>query len=211
MSTSPATPATVASAEGGFPILRADAETDRSRERFERTSTVGRYGLLGCGAVAAGSGAGLVFAHYDDVAFAILAFGILLLVLGGVQHILYRRGRAHWPNQVLLFDGGAEVMLSNGDVRAIEWDDPKLKLEVQTQSDPANGGESATLFWRMDRSVPPCEITSEGFSRLQVEIVRHELSLHESRRGSRGRETRILEIGPSPPKPVPKSPTEWGP
>jgi hypothetical protein len=211
VSTSQATPVTVASSEGGFSILRLDAEMDRNRRNFERTSTFGRYGLLGFGAVAAGSGTALVAAHYATAAFAILAFGLLLMILGGVQHILYLRGRAHWPNQVLLFDGGVEVVLSNGDVRAIEWEDPKLDLEVQTQPEPLAGGESAILFWRMDRSIPPCAITPEGFARLQAEVVQHGLTFRETRRGPRGKEARLLEIRPAPPKPVVKSPSDWGP
>ena len=211
MSTSEASPATVASSDGGLSILRTDGDTDRSRRNFERSSIWGRYGLFGFGAVSTGSGAALVLARYSTAAYAILAFGLLLVVLGAVQHLLYLRGRAHWPNHVVLHEGGLEVVLSNGDVRAIEWDDPHLDLEVQTQPDTGSGGESATLFWRMDRSIPPCAITPEGFVQLQAEIVEHHLSLREARRGPRGRETRLLEIRPAPPKRAQMSPADWGP
>lgn len=197
--------------EGGISILRADAETDRERLRYERSSVFARFGLIGLGAVTLGSGAGLVLAHYALVAFAILAFGLLLMILGAVQHLLFLRGRDRWPTQLVLFDTGVEVVLRNGDVRAAEWNDPKLALEVQTHPRSDGSGDAATLFWRMDRSIPPCAITADGFAKLQGEIVGRGLSMNDSRRGPRRQETRVLQIGPAPPKTVAKSAADWGP
>ncbi|HYA58339.1 MAG TPA: hypothetical protein VEH57_07795 [Thermoplasmata archaeon] len=200
-----------AAGDVGFPVLRSGEEVDRLRRSVERPPAVGRYVLAGLGAVTLGSGAGLVLAHYSSLAFAILAFGLLLMVLGAVEHLLYLRGRAHWPEQMLLFEDGLELVLHNSEVRAAEWSDPHLDLEVHARALKSGDGAEYLLLWRMDRKVPPCSLTPEGFERLRAEAVRRDLHLQQYIRGSGRRELRVYTIGPAVKPPPPKSPADWGP
>jgi len=195
----------------GFSLLRPRAEMDRMRRSFERPTAIGRYALVALGAVTLGSGAGLVLAHYATIAFAILAFGLVLMALGAVQHLFYTQGKAHWPTEMSLHDSGVELLLHNGEIRAVEWSDPKIDLEILLRIPKAGAPPEATLMWRMDRKVPPCPLSAAGFERLEAAIAAHGLQIQEFRRGPRTRETRVIEVGPPPKKSMPKSPADWGP
>jgi hypothetical protein len=210
MTTSEAMATGVAGGEPGLPLLRVDPETERLRESGQRTATLGRYLLVGLGAVTLGSGVGLVFAHRDVVAFAFLAFGLLLMVLGAVQHLFYLRSRAHWPDQVILFASGIEVLLHNGEIRAAEWTDPDLDLELHVRQARTGEGKDILLVWGMDSKVPPCSLTTEGFERLRTEVIARGLGLRETRRGYGRKEVQVYTVGP-PAKRREHSPTEWGP
>jgi len=166
------------------------------RHVYERPTAVGRYALVGLGALTLGSGVGLVLAHYATIAFAILAFGLVLMILGALQHLVYVQGKAHWPDQLILFDGGVEVVLHNGDVRAVEWTDPKIDFEIHVRRAKRGEGEEAKLFWHMDRKVPPCPLSTEGFERIRVEALRRNLGYQELRRGRGRRELRVYLFGP---------------
>jgi len=180
------------------------------RESMVRTTAIGRFILLGLGAVTLGSGVGLVFAHDALVAFVFLAVGLLLMILGAVQHLIYLRSRANWPKEMLLFPDGLELVLNSGEIRAVEWGDPKLDLQVHVRPRRAGEGDDYLLAWGMDSKVQPCSITAEGFERIKQEVVARNLTFRDNRRGHGKRETRIYEIGPAPTKVV-KSAADWGP
>ncbi len=210
MATADPTPPAPPGGDPGVSILRTGIEVDDWRRRMERTVEWGRYVLLGFGAVALGSGTALVLAHRSIAAFVILAFGLLLMALGAVQHFYYRRGKALWPEQMLLFPDGLELVLHNGEIRSAEWSDPALDLEVHERPQWVGSADAVVLQWRMDTRVPPCPITADGFERLKREAVRRDLKLEEVRSGGGKRELRMFTFGPSS-RPVPKNPADWGP
>jgi len=201
--------------ETGLSILRVDAEAERTRLGGERTAVLGRYLLIGLGTVALGSGVGLVLArynapHYRFASFVLLAFGLFLMVLGAVQYLIYTRSRAHWPKEVLVFDNGLELVLHNGEIRAVEWNDPALRFELHERPGRAGHGDHALLVWQMDSKVPPCSLTPEGLDRLRHEAIARGLGFLETRRGHRKSEVRVYSISPAAKK-AEHSPTEWGP
>ncbi len=210
MATSAAAPPTHEGGDPGLAILRTGTEVDVWRRRSERTVELGRWVLLGFGALTLGSGAALVLAHRSVAAFVILAFGLLLMALGAVQHFYYRRGQALWPEQMLLFPDGLELVLHNGEIRTAEWDDPELDLEIHERPHWVGSADAVVLRWKMDTRVPPCPITAEGLERIQKEAIRRDLKLEELRAGRGKREVRMFTFGPST-KPVPKNPADWGP
>jgi hypothetical protein len=211
MSTPEVTVPGVPVGEAGLSILRVDEEAERTRRSGERTAVLGRYLLLGLGAIALGCGAALVLVHYKLAAFVLLAFGLFLMVLGAVQYLLYMRSRAHWPKEMLLFDDGLELVLYNGEIRAVAWTDPKLEFELHQRPGRAGKGDEALLVWGSDSRVPPCSLTSDGFERLRAEAIRRQLDFHETRRGHGAREVRVYAIKAAPPPKAAPSPSEWGP
>jgi len=197
-------------ADTGVSLLRTEEELETARRAYERPTAVGRYALVGLGALTLGSGVGLVLAHYATIAFAILAFGLVLMILGALQHLFYVQGKAHWPDQLTLLDGGVEVVLHNGDVRAFEWTDPKIDFEIHVRRSKRDDGEDARLFWHMDRKVPPCPLSAEGFDRIRTEALRRNLSYQEFRRGRGRRELRVYLFAAQE-VPKLKNAADWAP
>ncbi len=196
-------PPGVAAEESGLSILRSDAFADRLHHGMARPTQLGRYLLVGLGAVAVGAGVGLFFGHQVDVALAILLLGAILVVGGILQYRSFQRSQAHWPVKILLHEDGIELLLDNGEIRAAEWSDPKLDLEVHSRPSKRAGGFEVTLLWRMDRRIPPCPLTPEGFEHLRSEVEGRKLKLQEFHQGRPGREVRLYLIGPTaPPKPA---------
>lgn len=191
--------------ESGLSILRSDAFADRFRRGMNRTSQLGRYFLVGLGAVAVGSAVGLFFgrqtvSHQTDVALAILLLGVILVVGGIAEYRSTQRRQAHWPVKILLHEDGIELLLDNGEVRGAEWNDPKLDLEVHSRPSKRAAGSEVTLVWRMDRRIPPSPLSPEGFEHLRTEVMRRKLKLQEFHQGRPGRELRLYLIGPTPPE-----------
>ncbi len=199
-----------AAGETGIPLLRADAAAEAHRASTMRTAAIGRYILFGLGAVTLGSGAGLAFAREPSTALVFLLVGALLVALGLVQHRIYRRSRAEWPAQLLLFPDGIELVLTSGEIRAVDWSDPKLDFTVHVRH-PGDPSATEYLFaWGGPGRVPPCSITAEGFERLKSEVVARSLSFRDERTGHGAREVRLCTVGPAPKKVV-HSAAEWGP
>ena len=103
---------------------------------------------------------------------------------------------------MLLHEDGIELLLDNGEIRAAEWSDPKLDLEIHSRPAKAGGGNEILLLWRMDRRIPPCPLTPEGFEHLRAEVEGRSLHFQEFHQGRPGREQRMYLIGP-PPRPKP--------
>ena len=171
-----------------------------ARRRRERPAEIGRYPLLGSGAVCASAGGALWLtapsAHPLGAAF--VAFGLVLMALGGSLHLLLVRERDRWPERAYAWDEGIELVLHDGELRATAWDDPKLALDVFVRPRARSSEDERLLVWRMGSGVPACDLTQPGFDRL-IEIVNaHGLRLSEYRRGRRAREARAYEIRARP-------------
>jgi len=146
--------------------------------------------------VTASAAAALWAAHPSALAIVLVIFGLVLIVLGLVQHLFLLLERRRWPDQAYLWPDGVELLLHNGEVRAIDWDDPKLAFDLFRR--PLRGDPTGEILleWRMGPYVPPCPLTEEGFHRLQAAIVAHNLGMAEFRHGRRAREIRVFEVRP---------------
>ncbi len=173
---------------------------------MELPGQVGRYVLVMLGSVILAASAGLWFTHPSALADALLVFGLVLVVLGVVQHQLLIRGRANWADQAYLWSDGLELVLHNGEIRAVPWNDPKLVLDIYCRPVPGVHNDEIQLVWKMDSRVPPCQISVEGFDRLRVAAVAHGLMIEEFR-GNSKRDMRAYEIRPAPPMKVAPAPT----
>lgn len=182
-------------------------EAERLRRRRERPAEIGRYALLGLGAVCATAGAALWLTTpgVSLPAVAFLAFGLTLMALGGTLHLLLVRDRDRWPEQVHAWADGIELLLHDGELRAASWDDPKLALDLYVQPRRGSSYEDHLLVWRMGSSVPPCDLSEAGFSRFMEMVVAHKLRLDEFRNGKRTREARAYVIRARPEHPAPGS------
>ena len=83
-------------------ILRDGPEADQLRDRMERPARAGRVILALLGVVTASAGTAMWVTTKSGVGIALAGFGGVLLLLGVVQHLLYRRDQAHWPDQAHL-------------------------------------------------------------------------------------------------------------
>lgn len=195
-SSPPASPPTdVVAEEHGISLIHSPAESAALRRQRERPAAIGRYPMLLLGAVCSGSAAALWFTlHHSPVAMALLAFGFVLIALGGTLHLFLLRDRERWPEQAHAWDEGIEILLHDGEVKATLWTDPKLALDVFVRSRKAGQDDERLLHWRMDPAVPPCDLTKEGFDRLMQAVSSHDLKLAEYRAGRKGRESRAYEI-----------------
>lgn len=190
-------PISAASEENGQPLVREDEGSRQSRRRSERLAYVSRYLLVTCGAITLGAALPLWLLHPSMLAVGLVLFGIVLVALGLAQHFLLQLERSRWPDQAILWPDGVELVLHNGEVRAVEWNDPKLAFDLfrrPVRGDPA--GE-ILLEWKMGGYVPPCPITEDGFDHLQAAIVAHNLGMAEFRHGRRTQEVRIFEVRPA--------------
>lgn len=178
-------------------ILRSGPEATFLNRRMERPARVGRLVLTMLGAVTAAAGVALWVSSGAPLAEAIVGFGATLAVLGVVQHFLYRRDQAHWPEQAHLFTEGVELVLHNGEVRGTSWSDPDFALQLIARRARPPVGREFVMIWLLDSKVPPVELTAQGFERLQQLAVKHGLDLAQRRRGSRSDSTQIIHIHPS--------------
>jgi len=200
--------------ETGVPLLRSDAESEEYRLRAERPSQIGRFVLVGLGGVIVGAGSGIWFARAPPASAAdgLLAFGIVLIVLGYVQHRLLLRDREHWPRQAFLWSEGLELVLANGEIRAAPWSDRKFGLDLYARPTPRGGPDELLLAWKMDPKVPMSLMTEEGFDRVREAAVAHGLEFSEYRADNRRRTLRGFEIrAPPPPSPRAIAPAEANP
>jgi len=198
-------PAPVPQAQGigkdGLSIIRTGKEAEALRRHADRPARLGRYLLAMLGVVTAGAGLAEWVTTKSPVGLALGVFGSVLLVLGVTQHLLYRRDKAHWPEQAILWDDGIELVLHNGEVRGTTWSDSDLFLHLVERRAPAPANREYLLIWGMDSKIPPVELSSEGFERLTQTTVDHHLQVAQSRRGSRVDATKVFEIRQGTPRP----------
>ena len=181
--------------ERGVSLLHSPAESAALRRRRERPAELGRYPLLVLGAVCASAAAALRLEdHGSLVALALLAFGLVLIALGATLHLVLLRDRDRWAEEAHAWDEGIEILFHNGELKATLWADPKLALDVFVQQRKGGREDERFLYWRMDRAVPPCDLTKDGFDRLMQVVTSRDLKLAEFRAGRRGRESRAYEI-----------------
>lgn len=205
----PSTPPT--DNESGVRLLRTDLGSEEYREQAELPSRLGRFVLIGLGGVIVGAGTGVWFAHPSPAADGLLIFGAVLIVLGFVQHRLLLRDRDHWPKQAFLWSEGLELILSNGEIRAAPWNDPKFVLDLYARPMPGGAPDELLLAWKMDPKIPMVPLTQEGFDQVREAAVVHGLEFSEYRADNRRRTLRGFEIRPRPPPTVrPGIPAETG-
>jgi len=184
--------------EGGISIAREGAGAEFLRRRIERPPRIGLYVLLGLGAMTLGTGAIAWLLAPTSLAIGLGALGTVLMTLGYVQHRLYRRDLAHWPDRAVLWDGGIELVLHNGEVRGVSWTDPDLAIDLVARPAPAPAGREFLLVWMTEGKIPSVEITEDAFDRLRGVAVRHELAVTSRRHGRTGTERETVEIRQSP-------------
>ncbi len=197
--------------EHGASLLRPPGEAADLRRRRERPAEIGRYLLILLGAICGGAGSALwITTHVPFVAGALLGFGLILVALGATLHLVLLRERVRWPEEAHAWEEGIELLLHDGEIRAASWTDPKLALDVFVRPRPGAVGDERLMVWRMDSSVPACDLSEAGFERLMKAVASHNLGLAEYRRGRSNREARAYEIravqvGARAPTPSPPS------
>jgi hypothetical protein len=185
----------------GFSLLRNDEAMPVLRKRLERPARMGGIALTLLGVVCAGAGAALWVTGGvrtpTPLALGITLFGILLITLGVVQFRLVRRDAEHWPNRAVLWDGGLELELNNGDVRGASWSDPDLALNLVSRKARAPVNREFLLIWLRDSKVPSIELSAEGFAKVRQTAEDHRLAVKELRAGTRSDAAQWIEIRPN--------------
>ena len=184
----------LATEESGLSIVRDGEAAAFLRRRIERPSRIGLYGLGILGALTAGIGAALWVLAPSSLALLLAILGGVLILLGYVQYRLYRRDIAHWPEQAILWDGGIELVLHNGEVRGVSWTDPDLALDLVARRAPAPAGREFLLVWMSEGRIPSVEVTEEGFEKVQRVAVAQELTVLQHRKGRKADATQTVEI-----------------
>jgi len=161
---------------------------------MERPAQVGRYVLAFMGAVTASAGIAFWITSGSTVGLAIGAFGAVLIALGVVQHFLHKRDLKHWPNDVLLWTEGVELVLPDGEVRGVTWSDSDLALELVSRRAPAPAKREYLLLWLPDPKIPPVELSEDGYDRLAKVAADGGLNLSQSRRGARADAVQVIQI-----------------
>jgi hypothetical protein len=161
---------------------------------MERPARLGRYVLTLLGAVSAGAGIAFWATTGSVVGLALGAFGGVLIVLGAVQHLLYRRDQTHWPEEVLLWDEGIELVLPNGEICGASWSDPDLGLQLVARRAPPPAQREYLLFWLSDSRIPPVELSAEGFDRVTEAAQQRGLRVSHTRHGARADAAQVVHI-----------------
>ena len=180
----------------GFSLLRSDASAAVLRQRLERPSRLGMIFFLMLGAIVASAGLFLYLSNRDVINLPIALFGAILIVLGAAQYFLLKRDREHWPDHALLWDGGVELMLHNGDVRGLSWTDHDLAFGLVTRPARPPVDREFLLIWLRDKNVPTIELSEEGFRRLRQVAEDRRMNVQENRKGRDARLTQWLTIQP---------------
>ncbi len=178
-------------------ILRDGPEADQLRDRMERPARAGRVILALLGVVTASAGTAMWVTTKSGVGIALAGFGGVLLLLGVVQHLLYRRDQAHWPDQAHLWSDGLELVLRNGEVRGASWSDPDFSIELIARRAPSPAEREYVMIWLMDPKIPPVELSAKGFERVRQSAATYGLDLSQNRRGSRADSTQMIHIHPT--------------
>jgi len=190
--------------EHGASLLVPPEEAERWRRRRERPAEVGRFALLGLGLTCIAAGLALWITARGEVGVGsmFVGFGLALAALGGTLHLLLQRDRDLRPERAHAWEDGIELVLHDGDLRAVAWSDPKLALDVFVRPRRGTADEERLLVWRVGRSVPPADLSEAGLARLLEVVATHDLRLAEFRNGRRAREARAYEIRARLPAPT---------
>jgi hypothetical protein len=183
----------------GTSLVRGDAGAELLRRRVERPALLGQYVLETLGAVTAAAGVGLYLTDRSPLGLALGAFGAVLVVLGVLQHLIIRRDRSNWPDQVVLWDDGVELVLHNGEVRGISWDDPELAIDLVSRRAPPPADREYLLVWMAEGKIPSAELSAEGFDRLRRAAVDHHLLVSQPNPSRRPDGLQLFEIRPGAP------------
>jgi hypothetical protein len=180
--------------EGGTSLLRTGDEATALRQRLERPARVGRGVMATLGGVILAAGVADWFVTRSPIGLAIAVFGVVLLALGMVQHVLYRRDLAHWPTDVILWDEGIELVLPNGEVRGQVWTDSDIGLQLINRKAHPPADREYLLLWLPDPKIPAVELSAEGFERLTKATSNAGLQISVVRKGHRERGTQMVQI-----------------
>jgi hypothetical protein len=183
--------------ENGISILRGDEPVALLRRRFERPARLGSTVLTLVGAVTAAAGTAFWITSRSLVGVALPIFGSVLIVLGVAQFLLLRRDLEHWPDRAFLWDGGVELVLHNGEVRGVSWDDPDLRLTMVARPAPPPVVREFLLLWMSEGRIPAIELSEEGFTRVRQAAEDRRLNVTEKRRGRAAKITQWIEILPN--------------
>jgi hypothetical protein len=176
--------------------VRNDSGAELLRRRIERPPLIGQFVLGTLGAVTAAAGIGLYVTDRSPLGLAFAAFGGVLVVLGVLQHLIIRRDRAHWPDQVLLWEGGVELVLHNGEVRGISWDDPDLALDLVSRRAPAPADREYLLVWMAEGKIPSAELSADGYAQLRHAAEGQRLLVTQPKVSRRPDGLQLIEIRP---------------
>ena len=182
------------SAERAASIARTGEEGAFLRRRMERPARVGRYVLTFMGAVTASAGIAFWITSGSAVGVAIGAFGMVLIALGVVQHLLHKRDLKHWPTDVLLWDEGIELVLPDGEVRGVTWSEPDLALELVSRRAPLPAKREYLMLWLSDSKIPPVQLSESGYERLAKVAADGGLRISQDRRGARADAVQVIQI-----------------
>ena len=212
MPSSAGTEPAAAAEEAGVSLVRRDAGADLLRRRIERPALLGQYILGTLGAVTAAAGVALWLTDRSSLGLAMGAFGAVLVVLGVVQALILRRDRVHWPDEVLLWEGGVELVLHNGDVRGVSWSDSDLALNLVARRAPPPAEREYLLVWMSEGKIPSAELSAEGFDRLRRAAEAARLLVTEPHPARRPDGTRWVELRPGAAgRPMSKNPASGEP
>ncbi|HYA67657.1 MAG TPA: hypothetical protein VED63_02895, partial [Acidimicrobiales bacterium] len=181
-------------AERAASIARAGDEGVFLRRRMERPARVGRFVLVFLGAVTASAGIALWITSGSALGVAIGVFGTVLIALGVAQHLLHKRDIKHWPNDVLLWDEGIELVLPNGEVCGATWGDPDFAVELVSRRAPLPAKREYLMLWLSDSKIPPVQLSEAGYERLAKVAAAGGLQITQSRRGARVDAFQVVQI-----------------
>jgi hypothetical protein len=192
--------------EEGVSIARTGPEAEYLRRQLERPAKFGRAAMVIVGAITLAAGTATWITSRTNVGMFVAAFGAVLVALGLIQHLLYRRDLENWPTGILLQDEGIEVVLSNGEIHGVTWSDPDLAVQLigRPARPPAN--REYLLMLLMESRIPPIEITLEGFDRLRQIFGDHGFLITQSQRGKRSNPTQMTLARQRPTETTPKRP-----
>jgi hypothetical protein len=178
----------------GDSLIRTGEEAKLLRQRLERPARIGRYVLIMIGAITLGAGAADFVVTRLPTGIAVAIFGAVLLALGFVQHVLYRRDLQHWPTDVLMWDEGLELVLPNGEIRGVTWSDKDLAIQLISRRAPLPAEREYLLLWTSDSKIPAVEVSAEGFDRIAKTAADAGLKVTLTRKGHRVKGTQMVLI-----------------
>jgi hypothetical protein len=97
---------------------------------------------------------------------------------------------------VLLWEGGIELVLHNGEVRGISWDDPDLAIDLVSRRAPSPADREYLLVWMAEGKIPSAELSAEGYERLRRAAEGQHLLVTQPKISRRSDGLQLIEIRP---------------